>query len=56
MSSSVLNQRLAELRTAGIAIGTEAGYRLTGEGERLLEVFPPLNEWAERWAARSGQC
>lgn len=53
MSSSVLNQRLADLRAAGIVIGAEAGYRLTGEGERLLEVFPPLNEWAERWAARS---
>lgn len=53
MSSSVLNQRLAELRAAGIVIGAEGGYRLTGEGERLLEAFPPLNEWAERWAARS---
>ncbi len=55
MSSSVLNQRLAEMRAAGILIVTDVGYRLTGEGERLLEAFPPLNEWAERWAARSTQ-
>jgi DNA-binding HxlR family transcriptional regulator len=53
MSSSVLNQRLAELRTAGIIAGSDDGYRLTEEGERLLEAFPPLNEWAERWAVRT---
>ena len=53
MSSSVLNQRLGELRAAGIVTTAEGGYRLTEEGERLLEAFPPLNAWAERWAARS---
>ena len=55
MSSSVLNQRLAELRTAGIVMSADGGYRLTEEGERLLDAFPPLNAWAERWAARSMQ-
>jgi DNA-binding HxlR family transcriptional regulator len=53
MSSSVLNQRLAELRTAGIVASAKDGYRLTSEGERLLEAFPPLNAWAERWAQRT---
>jgi DNA-binding HxlR family transcriptional regulator len=51
MSSSVLNQRLAELRDAGIAEQTAGGYRLTPRGGELLELFAPLNEWAKRWAA-----
>ena len=52
VSSSVLNQRLAELRAAGIAEPAGDGYQLTEEGERLLELSPPLQAWAERWAAR----
>jgi len=54
VSSSVLNQRLAELRGAG-AIERSAdasGYRLTAEGRRLLDIYPPVQAWAERWAAR----
>ncbi|HEX3518604.1 MAG TPA: helix-turn-helix domain-containing protein [Solirubrobacteraceae bacterium] len=54
MSSSVLNQRLGELRRAAIVQAASGGYRLTGEGRSLLEeAYPPLHEWAERWAARS---
>jgi len=52
MSSSVLNQRLRELRAGGIVEGGDGGYRLTKEGERLLEAYPPINDWAERWASR----
>ena len=52
MSSSVLNQRLRELRAAGIVELTDGGYRLTTEGRRLLDVYPPINAWAERWAER----
>lgn len=52
MSSSVLNQRLQELRTAGVVEPGDGGYRLTKEGHRLLDAFPPMNAWAERWAAR----
>jgi DNA-binding HxlR family transcriptional regulator len=52
MSSSVLNERLTELRDAGIAEQTAGGYRLTRRGGELLELFAPLNEWAQRWAAR----
>jgi DNA-binding HxlR family transcriptional regulator len=47
VSSSVLSQRLAELREAGIAA---EGNVLTAEGRRLLEAYKPLNAWAERWA------
>ena len=52
MSSSVLNQRLRELRGAEIVELGGDGYQLTGEGRRLLEAYRPLNAWAERWAAR----
>jgi DNA-binding HxlR family transcriptional regulator len=51
-SSSVLNERLAELRAAGIVeVGTD-GYRLTDEGRELLAIYPPVQAWAERWAVR----
>jgi DNA-binding HxlR family transcriptional regulator len=53
MSSSVLNQRLQELRAAGILRGGEGGYRLTQEGSRLLEAYAPLEAWARRWAQRA---
>ncbi len=52
ISSSVLADRLAELRAAGIVDTTDDGYQLTGEGRELLELYPPLDAWAERWAAR----
>ena len=52
MSSSVLNQRLRELRAAGVVDAGSEGYGLTEEGRRLLDTFPPMNAWAERWAAR----
>jgi DNA-binding HxlR family transcriptional regulator len=55
MSSSVLNQRLAELRTAWIVEQQDGGYRLTGEGRELLAVYPPLHAWADRWAEREAR-
>jgi len=53
MSSSVLNQRLHELRAAGVVEAGAGGYRLTEEGRRLLGLFGPLDDWAERWAERN---
>ena len=52
MSSSVLNQRLAELRGAGVVTREPGGYALTREGATLLDAFTPLDAWAERWARR----
>jgi len=52
ISSSVLNDRLSELRAAGIVEAGDEGYRLTGEGRKLLALYPPLDAWAERWAER----
>jgi DNA-binding HxlR family transcriptional regulator len=53
VSSSVLNQRLLELRDAGIVEHSSGGYKLTREGQRLLDAYPPINAWAERWAGRN---
>ncbi len=52
ISSSVLNDRLTELRAAGIVETGDDGYRLTSEGRELLVVYAPLEAWAERWAER----
>jgi DNA-binding HxlR family transcriptional regulator len=53
MSSSVLNQRLRELREAGVVEQADRGYALSEEGRMLHAAYEPLNEWAERWAART---
>jgi DNA-binding HxlR family transcriptional regulator len=51
VSSSVLNDRLRELRAAMI-IETRpgGGYLLTSEGQQLLGALVPLDAWAKRWA------
>jgi DNA-binding HxlR family transcriptional regulator len=50
ISSSVLNDRVRELREAGIL---EAGeYGLTKQGGELLKALGPLDEWARRWGAQ----
>jgi DNA-binding HxlR family transcriptional regulator len=54
MSSSVLNQRLRELREAGVVeVHEQEGYKLTAEGEALLRALAPLHEWAARWGERA---
>jgi DNA-binding HxlR family transcriptional regulator len=53
MSSSVLNQRLRELRAADVVEVGPDGYRLTDEGRLLLAAYRPLDAWAERWAERA---
>ena len=50
MSTSVLNQRLAELREAGLVDAGEGGYFLTRTGAQLHEALAPLDSWAKRWA------
>jgi DNA-binding HxlR family transcriptional regulator len=54
MSSSVLNQRLRELRQAQVvAVHDGRGYELTTEGHALLDALSPLNAWAARWSERA---
>jgi DNA-binding HxlR family transcriptional regulator len=49
ISPTVLNQRLAELREAGLLAADDAGYRLTPLGDDLIVAFEPLSRWALRW-------
>ena len=55
VSSSVLNDRLRELREAGIvqAGGRGSGYSLTADGRDLIDALHPLDAWAKRWARRT---
>ena len=52
-SPTILNQRLKELREAGIVTLEEEGYSLTREGKGLLASLAPLQRWADRWAKRT---
>ncbi|HEU4411057.1 MAG TPA: helix-turn-helix domain-containing protein [Polyangiaceae bacterium] len=49
VSPSVLNQRLGELRLAGVVAHDAEGYALTARGLTLLEVLAPLEGLASRW-------
>jgi DNA-binding HxlR family transcriptional regulator len=54
ISSSVLNDRLRELRDAEIvAAESSSGYHLTAHGRELLVALAPLDAWAKRWERRS---
>ena len=52
MSPSVLNQRLSELRDAGLIVLTDDGYRLTSDGDELLDLIAPLSAWSKKWARK----
>jgi DNA-binding HxlR family transcriptional regulator len=52
MSPSVLNQRLVELRDAGIVEVAPGGrYGLSRAGRDLLRALAPLDAFAKRWGA-----
>jgi DNA-binding HxlR family transcriptional regulator len=53
VSPSVLNDRLAELRDAGIVEAGPGGYALTAEGTQLGRKLAPLEAWAAEWEKRS---
>jgi DNA-binding HxlR family transcriptional regulator len=48
ISSSVLNDRVRELREAGI-VESDGPYALTKEGRKLIVALGPLDAWAKRW-------
>jgi DNA-binding HxlR family transcriptional regulator len=53
ISSSVLNDRLRELRDSGIVTTEPAGgYQLSDDGRDLLQALAPIDSWAKRWAKR----
>jgi len=47
---SVLNARLAELRSAHLIAHGADGYALTPHGQSLLATILPLHAWADQWA------
>jgi DNA-binding HxlR family transcriptional regulator len=50
MSTSVLSQRLGELREAGLVEKDQAGgYRLTEPGTELLARLDGMDEWTQQW-------
>jgi DNA-binding HxlR family transcriptional regulator len=52
-SSSVVNDRLRELREAGIIErSSSGGYALSAHGRELIPALSGLEEWANRWARR----
>ena len=56
VSSSVLNERLRELREAGILASQQpSGYALTDEGQSLLKALAPIDDWAARWGRGRGR-
>jgi DNA-binding HxlR family transcriptional regulator len=53
-SPTVVQQRLTELRAAGLIEKREAGgYALTVLGRELLQAFLPLHQFAERWSRKN---
>lgn len=53
MSPTVLNQRLHEMRDAGIVVLEDpSGYALSRSGRQLLEALTPLQRWSEQWKKR----
>ncbi len=49
VSSSVLADRLTELREAGIVERADDGYRLSERGSELAEVVLLMAKWAADW-------
>jgi DNA-binding HxlR family transcriptional regulator len=53
MSTSVLSQRLAELKDAQLVEKERGGsYRLTEPGSALLARLDGMDEWTQEWARR----
>jgi DNA-binding HxlR family transcriptional regulator len=56
MSTSVLSQRLGELREAQLVEKDRTGaYVLTDPGARLLARLDGMDEWTQEWARRLGR-
>jgi DNA-binding HxlR family transcriptional regulator len=49
VSSSVLTDRLTDLRTAGILERSDGGYELTERGRTLLPAVQAMERWAAGW-------
>jgi len=52
VSPTMLNARLKELRSLGLIVHGDGGYRYTEDGAELGEKLIGLTEWADVWAKR----
>lgn len=50
ISPAVLNQRLKELRAAGLVDRGEGGYIVTNMGQEIYTLLVPLGSTAKKWA------
>ena len=50
VSPTLLNRRLKELRELRFVVLEDCGFKLTGQGEELVEQFARLDRWAQDWA------
>jgi DNA-binding HxlR family transcriptional regulator len=50
VSSSVLSQRLADLRGALLVERTGEGYGISPLGAELVDAMQPVLDWSRRWA------
>jgi DNA-binding HxlR family transcriptional regulator len=54
VSPTVLNDRLRELREAGIVeLREDAGYATTTHGAALVRALEPMHDWAVAWGRRT---
>ncbi len=52
ISPTIIQKRLDELRDYKLVhLNPDAGYELTGMGQKMLEAFMPLHSFSEEWAA-----
>lgn len=52
ISPSILNNRLKDLREAGLVGLGGDGYFLTPMGEELFQLLRPFGEWSLKWAKK----
>ncbi|MEC8427843.1 MAG: helix-turn-helix domain-containing protein [Pseudomonadota bacterium] len=52
ISPTIINRRIKELSGSRLVEKADSGYQLTKHGHELLELFTPINEFAQRWAER----
>ena len=55
MSTSVLAQRLADLRDAGLIEKSGGAYRLTASGTSLVSRLDFVEEWTSQWGRALGR-
>ncbi len=50
ISPTLLNNRLKELKALQLVEMQAEGYQLSKQGEKLIEIILPLDDWSSQWA------